>query len=218
MAPRRRSARALADRYEVSVRTIERDIGALQQAGVPIYADVGRRGGYALDKAMSLPPLNFTPAEAVAVAVALRKMRGAPFQGAGEGALRKIVAAMSDHDAGAARTLAAQVRVLEQATAPLEVSSISPMVEQAVSARRILRLDYKDRDGQCTHREVEPIALVAGTSGWYLAAWCRLREGVRCFRLDRILDAEITPHPAQTRDFEDYAPTLPDLIARTPTF
>jgi len=216
-APRRRSARALADRYEVSVRTIERDIGALQQAGVPIYADVGRHGGYALDKNMSLPPLNFTPAEAVAVAVALSRMRGAPFEDAGASALRKIVAAMSERDAGAARTLAAQVRVLEQAAAPLAVSSIAPMVERAVTTRRILRLEYKDRDGRGTHRDVEPIALISGKAGWYLAAWCRLREGVRCFRLDRIMDAELTPYPAEARDFEAFTPTLPDLIARAPS-
>ena len=55
-APRRVSARELAARYEVSVRTIERDIGALQQAGVPVYADVGRGGGYTLDKSRTLPP------------------------------------------------------------------------------------------------------------------------------------------------------------------
>src|SRR4051812_12000104 len=59
IAPRPRTARNLATRYEVSVRTIERDISALQQAGVPIYATTGRRGGYSLDPAMTLPPLNF---------------------------------------------------------------------------------------------------------------------------------------------------------------
>ena len=60
-APGRRSARQLASLYEVSARTIERDIGALQQAGVPIYADPGRSGGYTVDKSLTLPPLNFTP-------------------------------------------------------------------------------------------------------------------------------------------------------------
>jgi predicted DNA-binding transcriptional regulator YafY len=76
-APRRRSARELAALYEVSARTIERDIGALQQAGVPIYADAGRSGGYTVDKSLTLPPLNFSPAEAVAVAVA-RPRSGRP--------------------------------------------------------------------------------------------------------------------------------------------
>src|SRR5947209_14293962 len=77
-APRPRSARWLADRFEVCVRTVERDIGALQQAGVPIYAEPGRTGGYVLDKARTLPPLNVTPAEAVAIAVALEGVQGTP--------------------------------------------------------------------------------------------------------------------------------------------
>jgi biotin operon repressor len=81
-APRRRSARELALLYEVSARTIERDIGALQQAGVPIYADAGRSGGYTVDKSLTLPPLNFSPAEAVAVAVALGRVNVGPFEGA----------------------------------------------------------------------------------------------------------------------------------------
>src|SRR5947209_15288462 len=71
VAPRPRSARWLADRFEVSSRTVERDIGALQQAGVPIYAEPGRTGGYTLDKTHTLPPVNVSPAEAVAIAVAL---------------------------------------------------------------------------------------------------------------------------------------------------
>ena len=62
-----RSARRLAEHFEVSVRTIERDILALQEAGVPISAELGRRGGYVLDRTMTLPPLNFTPSEAVAM-------------------------------------------------------------------------------------------------------------------------------------------------------
>ena len=69
----------LAERFEVSVRTIERDILALQEAGVPISGQVGRRGGYVLDRAMTLPPLNFTPAEAVAMAVGLRRLDDTPW-------------------------------------------------------------------------------------------------------------------------------------------
>ena len=61
VAPRPRSARWLANRFEVSARTIERDISALQQSGVPVWADTGRSGGYCLDKERSLPPVNFMP-------------------------------------------------------------------------------------------------------------------------------------------------------------
>ena len=80
VAPSSRTATVLAARYEVSVRTIERDIAALQQAGVPIYATPGRRGGYAVDRAMTLPPVNFTPAEAAAVAVALARAGATPLR------------------------------------------------------------------------------------------------------------------------------------------
>ena len=61
VAPRPRSASWLANRFEVSVRTVERDISALQQCGTPIYAEPGRLGGYCLDKARTLPPVNLTP-------------------------------------------------------------------------------------------------------------------------------------------------------------
>jgi predicted DNA-binding transcriptional regulator YafY len=69
-----RPPRWLAGRFEVSVRTVERDINALQQSGVPIYAEPGRTDGYCLDKARTLPPVNLTPGEAVAMAVALRRL------------------------------------------------------------------------------------------------------------------------------------------------
>lgn len=92
VAPRPRSARQLAGRYEVSTRTIERDILALQEAGVPIYAVAGRCGGYVIDKALTLPPLNFTAAEMVAMAVSLARVEPAPFASALRSALRKVLA------------------------------------------------------------------------------------------------------------------------------
>src|SRR2546423_14952920 len=83
VTPAPRSARWLAQRFEVSSRTVERDIGALQQAGVPIYAEPGRTGGYVLDKAHSLPPVNVTPAEAGADAVAVGGTARTPVPHAG---------------------------------------------------------------------------------------------------------------------------------------
>ena len=136
-APRRRSARELALLYEVSARTIERDIGALQQAGVPIYADAGRSGGYTVDKSLTLPPLNFSPAEVVAVAVALAQVNVGPFEGAARSAVRKIVAAMPGPDVIAARDLAGRVRLLERVVAP-EPAPVPSVIEQAIVARRVL--------------------------------------------------------------------------------
>ncbi len=208
ISPRLRSARELAARYEVSIRTIERDICALQQAGIPIYADVGRRGGYALDKSMSLPPLNLTPAETVALAVALARHRGGPFERAGRSALRKIVAVLPERDAVAARDLAARIRLLSvDAQQDREIPAV---IERAIEVGRVLRIGYLDRFGARTEREVEPFALVNGTNGWYLAAWCRLRGSARCFRLDRIGSAVTTELPAPHRPFDGSAWDIPD--------
>lgn len=199
-APLRRSARQLAARYEVSVRTIERDISALQQVGVPIYADTGRRGGYAIDPARTLPPLNFTPAEAVAVSVALRQATGSPFARAADSALRKIVAAMPAQEATAARELAGRVGFMSSVLptpAPVPVT-----VEDAVAARHVLRIDYVDKHGNATEREVEPVMLLAGPEAWFLVAWCRLRDELRAFRLDRVVTACDTGQPVPARDIE----------------
>ncbi|MFS4096524.1 helix-turn-helix transcriptional regulator, partial [Streptomyces sp. AF1A] len=93
-APRPLSARALARRFEVSVRTIERDLSALQQSGVPIHAEAGRSGGYVLDRERTLPPLAITPAEATALAVALHALAGTPFAADARSALHKVLAVM----------------------------------------------------------------------------------------------------------------------------
>lgn len=212
VAPRRRSARLLAERYEVSVRTIERDIGALQQAGVPIYADLGRRGGYTLDPAMSLPPLNFTPAEAVAVSVALQGAAGSPFAREAQSALRKIMSAMPAGHASAAHELAGRVRFMSRRDA-VEPAGIPLVIEDAVAARRVLRIDYVDKGGEPTERVVEPVMFLAGQHGWYLVAWCRLREALRVFRVDRILTCVDTGEPAPARQAEPM-PCLPEYVTK----
>lgn len=195
-APLRRSARQLAERYEVSTRTIERDISALQQVGVPIYADTGRRGGYAIDPTMTLPPLNFTPAEAVAVSLALRQTT--PFARAAGSALRKIMAAMPAHEASAARELAGRVGFLTSAVNDTP-QAIPVVIEDALAARHVLDLHYVDKHGVASERLVEPVMLLVGTEGWYLVAWCRLRDELRAFRLDRIVAARDTGEAATAR-------------------
>ena len=181
-APRRLSARELAARFEVSARTVERDISALQQAGVPIYADVGRTGGYTLDKSRTLPPLNFTPAEAVAVAITLSRAEGSPYGRSARTALHKILSVMPAADGAAARELADRIRFLDPAE-PDTPASVPAVLEEAVAARRVVRLGYVDREGAVTERDVEPVAFTAGSSGWYFLGWCRL-HGPRCCRLE----------------------------------
>jgi predicted DNA-binding transcriptional regulator YafY len=199
IAPRPRSARWLASHFEVSARTVERDIGALQQSGVPIYAEPGRTGGYCLDKARTLPPVNLTPGEAVAMALALQGLEGTPFQATAGTALRKLVAAMQADDAHAARELAERVHLIRKdGPGP----RMPRLVADALSARRVLRISYGDREGATTVREIEPLGYVGSPTHWYLVAWCRLRLAVRAFRTDRIGSVSITaevPAPRRLR-------------------
>jgi predicted DNA-binding transcriptional regulator YafY len=204
VAPRPRSARWLAGRFEVSVRTVERDINALQQSGVPIYAEPGRTGGYCLDKAHTLPPVNLTPAEAVAMAVALRGLEGTPFRATAGSALRKLVAVMQPDDAAAAHDLAARIHLLGDAGI---TPSVPRMVADALAPRRVLRIGYGDRAGAATTREVEPLGYVGTPTYWYLVAWCRLRDALRVFRTDRITSVTITaetpaPRALSSEDLE----------------
>src|ERR671917_18173 len=138
--PRGRNARRLAERFEVSVRTIERDILALQEAGVPISAQVGRRGGYLLDRSMTLPPLNFTPAEAVATAIGLRRLDDTPWARDARSALLKIVAA------DRARKLADGVRLLTQPVSRPD-QAIADAVVQAIENHAPIRIHYLDVGG-----------------------------------------------------------------------
>ncbi|MEU4401614.1 YafY family protein [Micromonospora orduensis] len=194
VSPRPRSARWLAARFEVSSRTIERDIGALQQAGVPIWAEPGRTGGYTLDRAHTLPPVNLTPAEAVAMAVALHRLAGTPFAGPGGTALRKLVAVLPAAEAAEAHRLAGRVHLIGDGPA----TPVPAIVADAVSARRVLRIGYADRSGAESVRDVEPLGYLGNSQHWYLAAWCRLRGQLRCFRTDRIRSIR----------------TLPEVVAR----
>jgi len=207
-APDWMSATALANRFEVSTRTIERDLSALQQAGVPIYATPGRRGGYAIDTKHTLPPINLTPGEVAAIATALSNAGATPFNTSGRSALRKILAVLRDIDADGARTLAQRIYLYDDKR--LARPSPPAAVEDAILEGRVVTLDYVARNGRVSQRTVEPLAVVGDAPNWYLWGWCRLRNAPRAFRIDRIRGAvmhdEIAPH--REIDIDTYFPVI----------
>lgn len=247
MAPRPRSARQLAARYEVSTRTIERDILALQESGVPVYAETGRHGGYVVDKRLTLPPVNFTAAEMVAIAVSLAWAEGTPFAFAARSALRKVLAVAPAGQTAEAAELVDRIRLIKagpsvqsgpgpagaagpgpadgvpaaQVTpagpARAQAHAMVPLsVQEAITARHVLLLDYRDGRDAVTVREVEPVAFAGTRDHWYLLAWCRLRDGARAFRVDRILAAVDTGEPAPHRSYADLDVDIPDVLVRAP--
>ena len=185
VAPRPRSARWLAEKFEVSSRTIERDLSALQGSGVPIWAEPGRTGGYCLDPAHTLAPLGFTVDEALAVMISLGTLATSPFRDAATSALRKVVAVTDDRSLRESADLATRIHLLDR-NRPNEATH---ELADALRTGHVLQIAYTDRNGAATVRDVEPMGFVGKGNDWYLIAWCRLRDGLRAFRGDRIARA-----------------------------
>ena len=194
-APASRSARRLAERFGVSVRTVERDLRSLQESGVPIWADAGRTGGYTIDARATLPPLGLTVEEALAVAIGLGTLGTSPFRDAARSAARKVTAVLTDDDARRTARLAQRVHLLESGERVLAPTALAG----ALVRGRVVRLRYRDAAGAETERLVEPLGSIGKGEDWYLVAWCRLRDGVRAFRGDRVLAVEETDEVAPAR-------------------
>ena len=203
MSPRPRSARRLAERFEVSVRTIERDLAALQQSGLPIWAEPGRTGGYVIDASATLGPAGFTLDEALAVLIGLGALRRSPFRQSAQTAARKMLAVMPERDATRASAFASRVHFLESE----EDTVVSVEFAEALRADRVVQLRYQDAGSAESTRDVEPLGSIEKEGQWYLIAWCRLRRGVRAFRGDRMLSVKVTDEqpPMRTLRPEDLA-------------
>ena len=195
IAPRPRSARWLAGKFDVSSRTIERDLSALQLSGVPIWAEPGRTGGYCLDPTHTLAPLNFTVDEALAVMIALGTLGTSPFNDAATSALRKVVAVTDESSLRETADLAARIHLL----GAYKPNEAPPELAKALRTGHVLQIAYVDRNGSATLRDVEPMGFVGKGSDWYLIAWCRLRDGLRAFRGDRITEATTLTERAARR-------------------
>lgn len=210
-APRTMRAAELAARFEVTIRTIERDLLALQEAGVTIWSRPGPGGGYGLNVDTTLPPLNLTPAEATALAIALAASHAMPFAAAGRSALQKLAAVMAAAPRATAARLVSQIRVAPGLATP--VSPVSQIVQQALLDAVAVELTYRDIQDRVTIRVVEPAGLFGISTGWYLATWCRLRQAPRSFRLDRITRATLTGESITPRSLDAMLPKLPFELA-----
>jgi len=187
------TAAELADRFGVTLRTIYRDIEALQDAGMPIRADRGRGGGYALDKNYQLPPVNFTAREA-ALLIALSRIalehRLMPFPKTVESAVDKVRAALST---SAQRELLSLVRDLQLVGVPaLPVpGSVRDAVEQAWFESRTLRIVYEKKAWQLSPRLVRIRNLVFDRQVTLLNCIDLETGHDRQFRLDKIKQATV---------------------------
>ena len=211
----------LAAALGVSVRTFHRYIGMLEEIGIPVASERGPYGGFSLVRGYKLPPLIFTPDEAVTLYIGASmaaELWGSLLTDAAMGALAKRENVLPDEQrreaAWATRSLVATGfhRSDKQALAPyLEILRL------AVHERQMMRMSY--RTGGRTpaeERDVDPYALVYRWGYWYVIGYCHLREALRSFRVDRIGDLQLLPSHFEIPagfDLRRYLASEPDTLS-----
>lgn len=191
---RGRTAEQLAQTFEVSTRTVKRDVSALQQAGFPVWARPGRTGGYVVDRVATLPPVNLSASELSGLAAAVAAHRGQPFEHHARTALIKLLSVMGPGERRRATALADRVW-LDGPSDPPRDSSIGRAVEQGLVDRRVITLT-QDQAPKPAVVHAHP-QLLAHTDGhWFLAATVEPEGRIRWFRLDLLASATLTRKPA----------------------
>jgi predicted DNA-binding transcriptional regulator YafY len=211
--PRDWTGTELADRLEVSTRTVRNDIERLRGLGYPVHATRGSVGGYRLEAGAVLPPLLLDDDEAIAVAVGLRTSAGGAIGGIEETALR----ALGKLEQVLPERLRRRVNALQAFTILVPARENEPSIDPGVLTLLAgacrdhvrLRFSYRDRQGAPNRREAEPYRLVNWGRRWYLVAWDVEREAWRTFRVDRIeprlpLGARFSPRALPDEDVAAY--------------
>jgi predicted DNA-binding transcriptional regulator YafY len=213
--PRDWTGTELADRLEVSQRTIRNDIDRLRALGYPVHATRGSIGGYRLEAGATLPPLLLDDEEAVAVAIGLRTATSGAVTGIEETSLRalaKLEQVLPPRLRSQVSALQASTLHVRQRPGPTVDPAMLTELARVCRDHARLRFDYSDRKGAGTQRRVEPQRIVNWGQRWYLVAWDTDREDWRTFRVDRILPG-MSPGPRfEQRELSDAEVTA--LVSR----
>lgn len=184
----------LARRLEVGERTVRRYAALLREMGIPVEAELGRYGAYSLRSGHRLPPMMFTDEEALGLALGLLAARHLGLAGvapAVEGALAKLERVMSEALRGRVRALQKTVSIAAtRPQAPARSKALLTLAAAVGEQRRVL-LRYRSGSSRETEREVDPYGVMHREGYWYAVGHCHLRRGMRLFRLDRVLEAEM---------------------------
>lgn len=184
------SAERLAREFDVSVRTVKRDLAALENSGAPIWSRPGPGGGYGLAIGASLPPVSLSPAQAVALMAAVSAAPDAPYADLATAGIQKILDVLDPRTRARAEDLAGRVWV--NAVPSSSSRAIRSALEEAMAEQRVIRMRYTSGDGATTTRDVEPVLFASTNGQWYLVGWCRLRDAMRWFTVSRIERASVT--------------------------
>ncbi len=181
----------IAERFGMSLRTVYRDVKALMEAGVPIGSEAGK--GYFIVDGFHLPPVMFTQDEANSMMLAgklVEKIADKSVRAAFDSALYKIKSVLTDSDKDNLETLDSTIEIHFRGRSANNDESFPDHfmteIQRAVAKKQVLKIDYCNANNERSQRLVEPAGIFFYSLAWHLIGWCRLRNGYRDFRSDRI--------------------------------
>ncbi|MEM6719444.1 MAG: YafY family protein [Bacteroidota bacterium] len=206
------TATELAEKYDVSVRTIYRDIRKLEEAGVPVYTIEGR--GYSLIDTYTIAPVQFTEKQANALITAehiINQSKDVSFVNDFKEAMVKIKSVFKTSVQEKSELLSDKIHVFNWKLENNASNALSE-IQLAITNFNIMKINYKKaNDYQISSRKIEPCAMYSTDNKWILIAWCHLRNEMRAFRVDRIQNFKIL-----TETFEDRKFNISDYFASYP--
>lgn len=207
-------ARQIADKYELSIRTVYRDIKALCELGIPISFEPAK--GYFVVQGYFLSPLSFTPEEAnalILMAALSEKFADRSIARHSTSALNKIKNVLRSYDRDKSEHIAGQISVYlpetEQAT-----NDFLSVIQQSITDKITLGITYTNNQGIASKREIEPIGLTFYTHQWHVIGWCRTRKVYRDFKVKMIGTLRLTGEPFRKTnhwDINRYIQSLPSF-------
>lgn len=206
---KRVKAQEVADRFKISLRTVYRDVKAIEESGVPVIGEAG--SGYSIMEGYRLPPVMFTQEEAAALLLGgkLAEQRtDASVKKHIDAAMFKIKAVLRSGDKDHVEELADHVAVFQTRRSSDDSSGQHlAALQKTIVDKRVIFIRYYSNNNEITERNVEPIGLWHYGDAWHLIGWCRLREGYRDFRVSRIQRLQV-----KDEEFRDSHPSLQEYI------
>lgn len=191
-------AQDLAEKFDVSVRTIYRDVKTLENAGIPIVGEAGN--GYSLMEGYKLPPVMFTKEEVLSFITAEKLMQKFSHQSLGnhyQTAMEKVRSVLRYSDKNLIQNIEKQIDVFNFYNHKPEDSlkNVIPIILESIAEKTQLNIEYQTVDSTVTNRTIEAVGIFFEFNFWYIMAYCILRKDFRQFRVDRIQQIAKTQTP-----------------------
>lgn len=215
------TAKQIAEKLEINIRTVYRYIDALSVSGIPIISDAGHNGGYSLQSNLIKAPLIFDIEEKKALlhAAVFAKEAGYPFNETLDHATSKLKMYSSQEQENVLSRHLAGFEVINRLGSPL-IQPLLTELEQTIADEISIEIDYRSgRDVKSKSRLIDPYGMIFWNNKWYIVAFCHLRNEIRSFRVERILQIKRTqltfqrPELFSARDFF-MQNLLPDLVGK----